>query len=180
MPGVAVDLDEQLAKLKTVCGDYESEYRGNKTYLEAASNGAGPGFGYIEAQCLHSVIRHYKPKNIVEVGSGVSTICMLEALRLNEEESGEKGSLTAIEPSPSARLKSLKDIQLNVSEVQAVSFESFSHLGHNDFLFIDSSHAVKPGGDVNYLVLEVLPRLKPGVIVHFHDICFPTTTSRTR
>src|SRR5678815_860642 len=84
-----------------------------------------------------------------------------------------KGSLTAIEPNPSEKLKGTKRIQLTISEVQSVPFESFSHLGHNDFLFIDSSHAVKPGGDVNYLILEVLPRLKPGVIVHFHDICFP-------
>jgi hypothetical protein len=57
--------------------------------------------------------------------------------------------------------------------VQTVPFEKFRELAAGDFLFIDSSHAVRPGGDVNYMILEVLPRLAPGVIVHFHDIFLP-------
>src|SRR6266487_4714046 len=58
-------------------------------------------------------------------------------------------------------------------KVQDIDLEFFSQLGADDILFIDSSHTVKIGGDVNYLFLEVLPRLKPGVIVHLHDILFP-------
>lgn len=58
-------------------------------------------------------------------------------------------------------------------KVEDVDLEFFSGLGSGDILFIDSSHTVKIGGDVNYLFLEVLPRLKPGVIVHVHDILLP-------
>ena len=56
---------------------------------------------------------------------------------------------------------------------QDIDLEFFSQLESSDLLFIDCSHAVKIGGDVNYLFLEVLPRLKPGVIVHVHDIFLP-------
>ena len=58
-------------------------------------------------------------------------------------------------------------------KVQDIDLEFFSQLESSDLLFIDSSLAVKIGGDVNYLFLEVLPRLKPGVIVHVHDIFLP-------
>ena len=120
------------------------------------------------------MIRHFKPQKVVEVGSGVSTWCMLTALKMNKDETGEDYSITCIEPYPSSRLKALKEIELIQKKVQTVPFERvFDNLNQNDFLFIDSSHTVKPGSDVNYLILEILPRLHAGVIVHFHDIYLP-------
>jgi hypothetical protein len=98
---------------------------------------------------------------------------MRAALNQNEQETGESASLTAIEPHPSAALKNLANIELKSQSVQTVSCDLFASLGKGDLLFIDSSHTVKPGGDVNFLILEVLPRLHPGVIVHFHDIYLP-------
>ena len=74
----------------------------------------------------------------------------------------------------------MKEINLIEKQVQAVPFEeAFGELGENDLLFIDSSHAVKPGSDVNHLILEILPRLHPGVIVHFHDIYLPFDYQRS-
>ncbi|MEH1967890.1 class I SAM-dependent methyltransferase [Nostoc sp.] len=173
LPGVSVNLDQQTATLKAICMPYQSEYVGNKVYLEGVSNHFGPGYGYIEAQALHAFVRHYKPKRIVEVGSGVSTYCMLKASEINARETQQHTKIVSIEPYPSERLRSLSQIELIPKQVQTVPIEIFTELGQNDLLFIDSSHTVKPGGDVNYLLLEVLPRLHQGVVVHFHDIFLP-------
>jgi predicted O-methyltransferase YrrM len=173
LPGVAVNLDEQTSNLKNICMPYRSEYAGNAAYQEAVSSYFGPGYGYIEAQALHAFVRHYKPKRIVEVGSGVSTYCMLKAAEMNGKETGQSAGIVSIEPYPSERLRGLRQIELMAKPVQTIPLAVFTELGRNDLLFIDSSHAVKPGGDVNYLILEVLPRLRQGVVVHFHDIYLP-------
>ncbi len=173
LPGINTNLDGQAETLRQTCTPYKDEYAGNATFLEAVANRFGPGYGYIEAQALHAVVRHYKPKKIIEVGSGVSTACMLAAMKLNVEETGDDSSLTCIEPYPSDALKGLGQITLISQPVQTTPLSVFESLGSGDMLFIDSSHAIKPGSDVNFLILEVLPRLAPGVIVHVHDIYFP-------
>jgi predicted O-methyltransferase YrrM len=173
LPGISVNLDEQVQNLRAICLPYQSEYTGNRFYKEALSKGFGLGYGYLEAQALHGVIRYYKPKKIIEVGSGVSTYCMLAALAMNENETGESSQLTCIDPHPSYRLRALKRITLLTKKVQTLPLDTFKELGKGDLLFIDSSHTVKPGSDVNYLILEVLPCLRDRVIVHFHDIYLP-------
>lgn len=181
LPGLDVDLEQQFNNFKSICLPYLSEYEGNKAYRYAVENAFGSGYGYIEAQALHAVIRHFKPKRIIEVGSGVSTWCMLTALKLNKEETGNDSLVTCIEPYPSQKLKELKGfgIELIEKQVQTMSFnEIFVELEENDFLFIDSSHTVKPGSDVNHLILEILPKLNTGVVVHFHDIYLPYDYSR--
>lgn len=172
LPGIHVDLDAQLKLLSSVCTPYQFEYKGNPHYREGQDKHFGPGYGPIEAQALHGFVRHYKPGRIVEVGSGVSTYCMSKALELNKRE-GRPGRITSVEPYPSAALRALPDIELLAQPVQRTDLSVFTSLGEGDLLFIDSSHTVRPGGDVNFLVLEVLPRLKPGVIVHIHDIYLP-------
>ncbi len=179
LPGIFIDLEDQAKNLKNICLPYQTEYVGNKIYQEGVSKHFGPGYGYIEAQALHSVIRYYKPKKIIEVGSGVSTFCMLKALDLNRKETGIRTLLTCIEPFPSNILSDTDNIDLVIKNVQNISVNLFSELEANDMLFIDSSHTVKPGGDVNYLILEILPRLKSGVIIHFHDIYLPYDYQRT-
>lgn len=173
LPGVASDLDGQAENLRRICMPFQNEYAGNQTYREAVERHFGPGYGYIEAQALHGVMRHYHPRRVIEVGSGVSTYCMLKALELNEQETGQTFNLTCVEPYPSKPLRALGRAKLIQAPVQTVPFENFKELASGDLLFIDSSHVVKPGGDVNYLILDVLPRLAPGVIVHFHDIYLP-------
>ena len=173
LPGLRVNIEEQAKNLLEICLPYQSEFLGNQTYREAVAQHYGPGYGYVEAQALHGVIRHFKPRKVIEVGSGVSTHCMLAALALNEREGAPRAVVRCVEPYPSQRLARTPDITLIESKVQTIPTEFFAGLGEGDFLFIDSSHTVKPGSDVNYLVLEVLPRLRPGVVVHFHDIYLP-------
>jgi predicted O-methyltransferase YrrM len=172
LPGLEIDLNAQIDCLRKICAPYEPEYRTNPFYRKAVELHYGPGFGYIEAQALHAVARHFRPRHMVEVGSGVSTYCAHEALKANAQ-----GSLLCVEPNPSLRLEAFSGEQNNIEllkvPVQAVPLSTFEGLRESDILFIDSSHVVKAGSDVNYLVLEVLPRLQRGVLVHFHDICFP-------
>jgi len=176
LPGVALDINDQANNLEMICRPYLDEYVGNKIYLEATSKRFGPGFGYIEAQALHAIIRYYKPKTIIEVGCGVSTYCMICASKENVNESNQPSKIFCIEPYPSSKIKTLSElseIELITEKVQNVPMEFFEKLADSDLLFIDSSHTVKPGSDVNYLILEIIPRLKPGVIIHFHDIYLP-------
>lgn len=174
MIGVDMNVAAQAGELLRTVKPYEPEYRGNAAYKEGTAKGFGPGFGYIEAQCLHGVIRFLKPRRVCEVGSGVSTYCALRALERNESE-GRFGRLTCIEPNPSKFLRTVrgKSIELIEQPVQAVDPNFFRELEAGDLLFIDTTHVVKPGGEVIYLYLEVLPRLRPGVVVHIHDIYLP-------
>lgn len=174
MTGVDMNVAVQADELVRMVKPYEPEYRGNAVFKEATTKGFGPGFGYIEAQCLHGVLRALKPRRVCEVGSGVSTYCTLRALDLNESE-GHFAGLTCIEPNPSKFLRSRrsKNFELIDQPVQAVDPNVFRELEAGDLLFIDTTHVVKPGGEVIYLYLEVLPRLRPGVIVHIHDIYLP-------
>ena len=174
LPGIySSDPDEQAENLTRVCLPYQEEYAGNGIFEEAVRRHFGLGYGYVEAQTLHGVIRHYQPRRVIEVGSGVSTYCILKAIELNERESTRNAQVTCIEPYPSYALRNLEKVKLLETQVQEVPLATFGELGAGDLLFIDSSHAIRPGGDVNYLILEVLPRLAEGVIVHFHDIYFP-------
>lgn len=131
------------------------------------NNGLFDGTDALVAYCM---IRHFQPRSIIEVGSGFSSLVAAEAIAKNNNS-----ALICIEPFPLDFLrKGFPGLRsLLVKKVEDVELEFFSQLGSGDILFIDSSHTVKIGGDVNYLFLEVLPRLKPGVIVHVHDIFFP-------
>jgi len=171
LPGIDTDLDRQINNLKNICYNYKDEFLNEKIFKKAISKKLGQGYGMVEGQMLYSFIRHYKPNKIIEVGSGISTFYMLEAIVKNKQE-GCISELTCIEPYPFDELKKL-DVKIVVDRVQNVPIEKFTALEPGDFLFIDSSHAVKPGSDVNFLILEILPRLKTGVYVHFHDIYFP-------
>mgnify|MGYP000424237323 FL=1 len=178
--GLNINIEDQIENIKTICLPFKNEYLGNEIFKYGTENKFGPGYGYIEAQALHSIIRKYKPKRVIEVGSGVSTWCILKANDLNKVQEGVVDfKLTCIEPYPNSVLKSLKEVNLIEKKVQEISFEDeFYKLEKNDILFIDSSHTVKVGSDVNYIILEILPRLKPGVIVHFHDIFIPYDYNR--
>jgi len=172
LPGIRWELEEQSRKLTEVCQPFVSEYLGNRLYLEGVATDWGPGFGYIEAQALHAFVRYFKPRKIIEVGAGVTTHCILAALQMNAEKDSRPGTICSIEPYPSNALLRAP-VKLITAPVQAVDISVFLELGKGDLLFIDSSHTVKTGSDVNFLILEVLPRLNPGVLVHFHDIYLP-------
>ena len=173
LTGVEWDLQQQLTWLHEQCGPFYNEVRGLKIYSNAIERAVGLGYGPIESQVLHCVCRRAKPRHIIEVGCGVSTACMLHAIRLNSSEGGPECGLTCVEPFPAPALSDLRGIELVPLPVQTLPLGFFDQLEAGDILFIDSTHSVKTGSDVLYLYLEVLPRLKPGVLVHIHDIFLP-------
>lgn len=120
-------------------------------------------FGVLDSSVLYTMIRCFNPRRMIEVGSGYSTLISLKAGVTN---------LTCVEPFPRPQLLALP-IRLIKKRVQELSLSEFTQLDRNDILFIDSSHVLKTGSDVTYEFLEILPRLKPGVIVHVHDIFLP-------
>ena len=169
--GIDTAAGPQVDWLAANVAPFEAEYRGNAVYKTGMTQGFGPGYGYIEAQCYHGVLRALKPRRVVEIGSGVSTWCALQALEINAAE-GRPGRVTCIEPYPSDFLRAAA-IDLVAQPVEQLAPSYFDTLEAGDVLFIDSTHAVRPGGDVLYIYLSLLPRLKPGVIVHIHDIYLP-------
>ena len=128
-------------------------------------------FGGTDALASYCMVRHFQPKLILEVGSGHSSRLSAQAALRNG-----RTQLICIEPFPDSVLKAGFPglTELITRRIQEVELDTFRKLGEGDILFIDSSHVVSCGGDVNYLLLEVLPRLRPGVIVHFHDIFLPS------
>lgn len=130
-------------------------------------------FGYSDAIHLYGIMRHFKPKQIIEVGSGFSSALMMD---VNDHFFNREIGLTFIEPYPD-RLNSLQKPEdspvLIDAPIQEVDPEEFKKLQKNDILFIDSTHIVKTGGDVNYILFEILPILNKGVLIHFHDIQYP-------
>jgi hypothetical protein len=126
-------------------------------------NGA---FGGTDAHVLYAMIRNLRPSLVIEVGSGWSTLLSDRAITRNGS-----GRLRCIEPYPEPWLKG--SFELVSARAQDLGVAAFEELKANDILFIDSSHVVKIGSDVNFLFLEVLPRLASGVVVHIHDIFLP-------
>jgi predicted O-methyltransferase YrrM len=178
LTGLDWNLDEQVAWLKANCAPYYGEVEGLGLFREAATFGYGPGYGAIESQVLHCVIRSLKPPRIIEVGSGVSTVCSLRAADMNKRDGARETRITCIEPYPNPKLVALENITLLKQMLQETDLTAFDALESGDLLFIDSSHAVKPGSDVLMLMLEVVPRLKPGVTIHVHDVYLPYTYPR--
>ncbi len=132
-------------------------------------------YSYSDALFLHMVIRHYKPKRIIEVGSGFSSAVMLDT---NDLFFDGKIAHTFIEPHPQ-RLYTLlteKDkanTTIHEKNIQTVDKSVFAQLQENDILFIDSTHVSKADSDVNKIIFEILPLLPKGVLIHFHDIFYP-------
>ena len=132
-------------------------------------------FSYGDAVILYSFLRYFSPKQVIEIGSGFSSALMFDTndLFLNRET-----NFTFIEPFPS-RLQSLLNerdktmVRLEQKPAQDVELSTFRRLEANDILFVDSSHVVKINSDVSYIVFNILPQLKKGVIIHFHDILWP-------
>lgn len=126
-----------------------------------------------DAELYYSIIRRYKPRKILEVGSGFSTLMALEAIEKTKgNDSKYDCEMTCIEPYEMQFLESL-NIKLIRQRVEQVDSAVFRELEKGDILFIDSSHIIRPGGDVNFLILETLSELRSGVLIHFHDIFTP-------
>jgi hypothetical protein len=129
----------------------------------------------VDAELLYAMLRARKPRRVLELGSGFTTLLIGDAARRNAVEGVETEHL-AYDPFPRAQI--LGDDLLPPTRFEAlpateVPLEAFAWLQSGDVLFVDTTHTVKLGSDVNYIALEVLPTLAPGVIIHFHDIFLP-------
>lgn len=175
--GVDLRESEQIALLETFRKRYAAEYaalgRGGaaRAYDYVQPNGL---FDAVDAEILYCMVRHFKPKLILEVGSGFSTFAAAVAVRKRSEE-GAQTRLVCLEPAPHPTLATgFPGLSTLIPKrVQDVDLSAFAELSEGDILFIDSSHIVQIGSDVEYLFLEVIPRLKPGVVIHVHDIFIP-------
>lgn len=174
--GIDLNTSEQLSLIKSLSKFYEElpfPVRKEKGFRFSYYNSY---YTYTDAIVLFGMIRNFKPTRIIEIGSGYSSALMLDT---NEKFFQGKIQLTFIEPYSKDRLKLLigdsKDQNLRIIEkdVQNVPIEVFNDLTEGDILFVDSTHVVKTGSDVNYILFEILPRLNKGVFIHFHDIHFP-------
>jgi predicted O-methyltransferase YrrM len=149
----------------------ERQKRGDIHERACRENGA-VGYGPIEADFLHSFVVTHRPRRVVQVGCGVTTAIILAAAA----EAGYEVEVTCVDPYPTEYLRRAGKagrIKLIAERAELQPFERYTDLGAGDLLFIDSTHTLRPGNEVSRVILEVLPRLKPGVHVHFHDIIFP-------
>jgi hypothetical protein len=125
-------------------------------------------FPRLDAAMAYTIVRQQRPSRIVEVGSGHSTRFMTRAVA----DGGLATRVISIDPAPRAALRDLP-IEWLPATVPNCGLEPFRQLAPGDILFIDSSHILMPGTDVDFLLAEVLPVLPAGVLVHLHDIFLP-------
>jgi len=177
LPGISFNLERQLAFVNSLSWAEEltrfplrSARRGNTSPEFYFGNG---GFESGDAEIWYLVVRNLKPKRIIEIGCGFSTILAHEAVNANSlEVPGYRCQHICIEPYEQPWLENL-GVKVIRERVERLDRSTFSDLQENDILFIDSSHVLRPQGDVITQILEILPTLQKGVTIHFHDIFSP-------
>lgn len=170
LASIDLRIDEQLSLLRQLTFAEELESI-TLTECDLEPYYGNPAFAAPDAQAYYSLIRHFCPKRVLEIGSGQSTRFAARAVAMNRRD-GVPGEVMAIEPYESPELEAL-GVSVVRQRVEDVQRDVFGSLAANDVLFIDSSHVVRPGGDVTLLLLEVVPRLAPGVLIHVHDVFTP-------
>lgn len=170
-PSIDFDVDGQRRLVRRLGEAYRAEIA--SLAASRAFDFGNEYFAGLDAAMYYALVRDLRPSRVIEIGSGMSTRIAALAVQRNRDE-GHDGRIACIEPFPQPRLTDhMPDVTLIQRRVEEVELETFDALQANDILFIDSSHAVKFGGDVCREVLEILPRLNAGVWVHVHDIFFP-------
>ncbi|MBU4289013.1 MAG: class I SAM-dependent methyltransferase [Proteobacteria bacterium] len=173
LPGINLNTQEQLNLLNKFSFNEElKKIPINKTNdLEFYYN--NPSFGLGDAEYLYNMIRLFKPRKLIEIGCGNSTLMAINAIRQNKKDNQNYFcEHICIEPYEMDWLKKL-EVKVIRERVENIDKQIFSDLEANDILFVDSSHIIRPQGDVLFEYLEILPILKQGVLVHIHDIFTP-------
>ena len=171
-PGLDLRLDAQLERLRTELAGPMAQFAppaepAGDPHRYAVAN---PSYGRLDASALYATVRALAPRRIVELGSGHSTLVTAQAIR----DGGLETELHVYDPYAAVVRHDLPGLTaLHAVPAQEVPPAVFEALGAGDLLFVDTTHTVKAGSDVNHIVLEVLPRLAPGVVVHLHDIFIP-------
>jgi len=131
----------------------------------AWNNGFLPGLDII---AIYAILAKFKPSKYIEIGSGNSTKVAYKA----KKELGLTTKIISIDPMPRAEIDSLAD-EVHRKPFENLDFDIVDLLEENDILFVDNSHRILPNSDSMVFYMEILPRLKKGVIVHIHDIYLP-------
>ena len=175
LPGIDMNEKHQRELLDEYIAFYEDlpfpseRTPGHRYYYE------NDWFSYSDAIFLYCFLRKHLPKRIIEIGSGFSSAVMLDTI---DRFFSRRPEVTFIEPYPDRLISLFRDgdreqVRLISRKIQEVPPETLLALESGDLLFIDSSHVVKCGSDLQFLMFEILPRLQPGVFVHFHDVFYP-------
>lgn len=176
MFGLKLNLEEQICLLNEIVSGYSIEY--NSFDIRSSNPDSfhldNDAFSGIDPYVYYCMIRYFKPKKIIEIGSGYSTLLAHQALKRNNSDF----KFIIIDPWPrdftNRFLSNNSSSLMHFSEkAENIDINTYLNLQKNDILFIDGSHVVRIGGDVCFLVLELLPQLSSGVIIHFHDIFIP-------
>lgn len=174
--GIGFDIDAQLEELERLARWFPEfspplEAPGGDRSVLHLDNGF---YGPLDADILHATVRDLRPSRVLELGSGYSSLIIGAAAERNRAD-GHPLRHDVYDPYARADLQpGIRDVAtLHAVSAVDVPLDEFTALGAGDVLFVDTTHTVKLGSDVNFVVLEVLPVLAPGVVVHFHDIFLP-------
>ncbi|MBU0507986.1 class I SAM-dependent methyltransferase [bacterium] len=177
--GIDLNEEKQRALLSRFRDAYYEEYKRfplekTETAFEYYVHNAR--YESVDGEILYGMVREFRPKRILEFGAGFSTLMTAQAIRKNmAEDASYRCDFISVDPEPRAVIRFAVPGLTRLVEGIAQDWPpaAFDELESGDILFIDSSHVLKIGSDVHYLFLQVLPRLRSGVIVHVHDIFFP-------
>lgn len=173
LPGIDMNVAEQLEMLKLFQFGEELRRFTAGSHDELTYCFDNNMFAAGDAEFLYNLVRYKKPRRVVEIGSGSSTLLVIEAIKKNKtEQKTYECQHTCIEPYEMPWLER-SGVTVRRDRVESVEKSLFQQLEAGDLLFIDSSHIIRPQGDVVCEFLEILPILKKGVIVHIHDIFTP-------
>jgi predicted O-methyltransferase YrrM len=175
LPGIDSREAQQLDLLEEFRGYYAEQPFSATKRPDRRYFFENPSYGYSDAIFLYCMLRHTRPKRLIEVGSGYSTAASFDTIELFL---GNAVRCTLIEPYPQLVRTLFKPgdeqrTEILATRLQDVPLSRFEALDGGDVLFIDSTHVSRIGSDVNYIVFDILPALKPGVLVHFHDVFWP-------
>jgi len=174
LPGIDLRADQQVALLRELARFYDELPFPRTQSAESRYWFENWAYSYADAIFLYSMLRHLQPRRVIEVGSGFSSAAMLDTA----DRWLPQTSFTFIDPDTSTldallRPNDRERVTIIRARLQDVPLTTFDALAANDILFIDSTHVSKTGSDVNRILFEILPRLVPGVHVHFHDVFYP-------
>lgn len=173
LPGIELDAEKQLAFLSSLSGFDELDDVPEEATEGVAFHYRNGAYGHGDADLLYAFIRTMKPQQVIEIGAGWSTKMARKAIDANSAADASYACRhVCVEPFGPDWLRDL-DIELVREPVERCDPSLFKALQRNDILFIDSSHIIRPQGDVLFEIQEILPQIAPGVIVHVHDIFTP-------
>ncbi len=175
LPGVDLREAAQLAlfqELADLCKDHSFPEKATPPLRYYFEN---PAYSYGDALILHGMLRRFKPRRVVEIGSGYSSCMTLDTV---DRHLAGQTTCTFVEPYPELLLSLVPErerasLDIRSQPLHEIDLALFRDLAAGDLLFVDSTHVAKTGSDVNRLIFEVFPALAPGVLVHVHDIFYP-------